>query len=539
MKQFSALVNILGTSAKTNDKLNALSEYFANANEKDKVWVIALFSGRRPKRAVNSTKLQDWCIELSDLPRWLFEESYHTVGDLAETIALLLPENISSQHANPLHYYLEKLIAIEKEDEQIKKKFIQNCWMEMNAEERFVFNKLITGGFRIGVSQQTIVNALAKVTKLSSSVIAHRISGNWDPVNISFEELMSENSSSIDHSKPYPFYLAYALDDELISLGEPNEWQAEWKWDGIRGQIIKRNNELFVWSRGEELMTEKFPEYHLLKNFLPDGIAIDGEIIVLAEKRSDNIDFAPMPFAALQTRIGRKNISKKQLTEAPVSFIAYDLLEINNEDYRERTMSERRMMLEKIVKEVNQLVLKISPVIEFETWNDLSVIREKSRDVGSEGVMLKRKNSIYQVGRKRGDWWKWKIDPLVIDAVMIYAQKGHGRRSNLYTDYTFAVKDGDKLTTFAKAYSGLTDEEFAQVDNFVKRNSIEKFGPVRTVKPELVFEIAFEGIAASNRHKSGVALRFPRINRWRKDKKAEEINTLDDLKKMLEMYGKA
>jgi ATP-dependent DNA ligase len=538
MKQFSALVNILGTSTKTNDKLSALSEYFANANDKDKVWVIALFSGRRPKRAVNSTKLQDWCIELSDLPPWLFEESYHTVGDLAETIALLLSENISLQHANPLHYYLEKLIGIEKQDEQIKKKFIRDCWMEMNKEEIFVFNKLITGGFRIGVSQQTMVNALAKATNLSSSVIAHRISGNWDPVSTSFEELMGENVFSIDMSKPYPFYLAYALDDELNSLGEPNQWQAEWKWDGIRGQIIKRNNELFVWSRGEELMTEKFPEYHPLRNLLPDGIAIDGEIIALAEKRSDNIDFMPMPFAALQTRIGRKNISKKQLTEAPISFIAYDLLEINNEDCRERTMSERRTVLEKIVKQINHPVLRISPVIEFEAWDDLPGIRERSRDVGSEGIMLKRKNSIYLVGRKRGDWWKWKIDPLVIDAVMVYAQKGHGRRSNLYTDYTFAVRDGEKLTTFTKAYSGLTDEEFAQVDNFVKRNSIEKFGPVRTVKPELVFEIAFEGIAASTRHKSGVALRFPRINRWRKDKKAAEINTLDDLKKMLEMYAK-
>ncbi|HLY68200.1 MAG TPA: ATP-dependent DNA ligase [Puia sp.] len=538
MKQFSALVTTLGTSTKTTDKLNALVEYFANAHDKDKVWVIALFSGRRPRRTVNSTKLRDWCIELSDLPPWLFEESYHTVGDLAETIALLLPANISSPHSNPLHHYIEKLIAIEKEDESVKKKFIQDSWLEMNAEERFVFNKLITGGFRIGVSQQTIVNALAKSTKLSSSIIAHRMSGNWDPVTISFEELMSESISSADQSKPYPFYLAYALDDELNSLGEPNAWQAEWKWDGIRGQIIKRSNELFVWSRGEELMTDKFPEYHLLKNVMPDGIAIDGEIIVLAEERSDKIDFVPMPFAALQTRIGRKNISKKELTQAPVSFIAYDLLEAGNEDFRDRTMSERRMMLEKLVKEINQPVLRISPVIEFESWSNLSIIRERSRSVGSEGIMLKRKNSIYQVGRKRGDWWKWKIDPLVIDAVMVYAQKGHGRRSNLYTDYTFAVKDADKLTTFTKAYSGLTDEEFIQVDHFVKRNSIEKFGPVRTVKPELVFEIAFEGIAASRRHKSGVALRFPRINRWRKDKKAEEINTLDDLKRMLELYGK-
>ena len=539
MKKFSSLINILGTSTKTNDKLDALVDYFSNANDKDKIWVIALFSGRKPKRAVNSTQLQTWCNELTGLPQWLFEESYHTVGDLAETIALLLPENISREHANPLHFYLEELIKIEKEDESIKKKFVIDCWQQMNTEEKFVFNKLITGGFRIGVSQQTIVNALAKTTKVSSSIIAHRISGNWDPFTTSFDELLSEHANTIDHSKPYPFYLSYAItNNEINDLGNPEDWQAEWKWDGIRGQIIKRNGELFVWSRGEELMTDKFPEYHLLKNILPDGTAIDGEIIVLANDLSDDIDFVPLPFAALQTRIGRKNISKKQLTEAPVSFVAYDLLELNHEDYREHKMIERRAALEKIVAEINQPVLKISPIITFDTWENLALIRTKSRDVGSEGIMLKRKNSVYQVGRKRGDWWKWKIDPLVIDAVMIYAQKGHGRRSNLYTDYTFAVKDGEKLTTFTKAYSGLTDEEFAQVDNFVKRNSIEKFGPVRTVKPELVFEIAFEGIAASNRHKSGVALRFPRINRWRKDKKSEEINTLDDLKKLLEVYGK-
>lgn len=539
MKKFSSLINILGTSTKTNDKLDALVDYFSTANDRDKIWVIALFSGRRPKRAVNSTQLQNWCNELTGLPQWMFEESYHTVGDLAETIALLLPENISLEHEKPMHFYLEELIQIEKQDESIKKKFVIDCWQQMNKDEKFVFNKLLTGGFRIGVSQQTIVNALAKTTKVSSSIIAHRISGNWDPITTSFDELLSEHANTIDHSKPYPFYLSYAItNNEINDLGNPEEWQAEWKWDGIRGQIIKRNGELFVWSRGEELMTDKFPEYHLLKNILPDGIAIDGEIIVLASNLSDHIDFAPLPFAALQTRIGRKNISKKQLTEAPVSFVAYDLLELNHEDYREHTMIERRAALEKIVAEINQPVLKISPIITFDTWENLALIRTKSRDVGSEGIMLKRKNSIYQVGRKRGDWWKWKIDPLVIDAVMIYAQKGHGRRSNLYTDYTFAVKDGEKLTTFTKAYSGLTDEEFAQVDNFVKRNSIEKFGPVRTVKPELVFEIAFEGIAASNRHKSGVALRFPRINRWRKDKKSEEINTLDDLKKLLEVYGK-
>jgi DNA ligase-1 len=380
------------------------------------------------------------------------------------------------------------------------------------------------------------VNALAKTVKISSSIIAHRISGNWDPATTSFDDLLSETVAATDFSKPYPFYLAYAVDEDLDKLGEENQWQAEWKWDGIRGQIIKRNNDFFVWSRGEELMTEKFPEYNNFKDQLPDGTVIDGEIISLGAPAEEGV-FKPLPFAALQTRIGRKNITKKQLTEAPVGFIAYDLLEFEGEDIRYKSMEGRRLLLEQVIAKTSYPALHISPVISFNSWEELGVTRTKSRDMGSEGIMIKRKSSPYQSGRKRGDWWKWKIDPLTIDAVMISAQKGHGRRSNLYTDYTFAVKDGDKLVPFTKAYSGLTDKEFAQVDSFVKRNSIEKFGPVRTVKPELVFEIAFEGIAASNRHKSGVALRFPRMSRWRTDKKADEINTLEDLKEMLKIYN--
>jgi DNA ligase-1 len=532
MSSFAELVTKLGTSTKTNAKLDALVAYFSSENDRDKVWVIALFSGRRPKRAVNTTQLANWCVEVIDLPFWLFEESYHTVGDLAETIALLLPEYDAGQSAkSPLHYYIEQLIAIEKESEEVKKSFIINSWQEMNSAERFVFNKLITGAFRIGVSQSLMVNALAKTVNTAPSVIAHHISGNWDPTTISFAELVSEQAIAADYSKPYPFFLAYALEDEASSLGDPSEWQAEWKWDGIRGQIIKRNNELYVWSRGEDLMTEKFPEYQSLKDALPNGIAIDGEII-------PSIDQKPLPFALLQTRIGRKNVTKKQLQEAPIAFFAYDLLEYQGVDWRNRPLEERRSQLEELVASLNHPTLLISPVIPFDNWEELARLRETSREIGAEGFMLKRKSSQYLTGRKRGDWWKWKIDPLTIDAVMVYAQKGAGRRSNLYTDYTFAVRDGDKLVTFTKAYSGLTDKEFAQVDAFVKRNSLEKFGPVRTVKPELVFEIAFEGIAASNRHKSGVALRFPRISRWRHDKKVEEINTLDDLKKMLEVYGK-
>jgi DNA ligase 1 len=537
MKLFAELVRILGTSTKTNDKLEALSDYFIKADGKDKVWVIALFSGRRPRRAVNSTQLSTWCIELAGLPSWLYVESYSTVGDLGETIALLLPDPTEDPdtHNRPLHYYLEKFIAIEKQDESIRKQFILDSWNQMDFSQRFVFNKLITGSFRIGISQQMMVNALSRTVNLPASVIAHRISGNWDPSTTTFEDLLTEDATNIDHSKPYPFYLAYALEEEPETLGEPALWQAEWKWDGIRGQIIKRNGELFVWSRGEELMTEKFPEYQILQQLLPEGVAIDGEILPYGDGQVLN-------FNVLQTRIGRKNVTKKNLQEAPAAFFAYDLLEWNGQDMRDRPFSERRQQLEELVthfRNINEnFPIHLSPIVPFTSWDELKELRLKARGLNSEGIMLKKKDSVYQVGRRRGDWWKWKIDPLTIDCVMVYAAKGSGRRSNLYTDYTFAVKDGDKLVTFTKAYSGLTDKEFAQVDAFVKRNSLEKFGPVRTVKPELVFEIAFEGIAASNRHKSGVALRFPRMHRWRKDKKPDEINTLDDLKKMLEVYGK-
>jgi DNA ligase-1 len=532
MRNFSEMIMKLGTSTKTNDKLEALTHYFSEGNDEDRVWTIALFSGRRPRSIIGSKFLRAWCLELAGLPDWLFDECYHTVGDLGETIALLLPEEIiEEEKPASLSFFINAFIKLEKADEAAKKEFVLESWKRLTKKERFVFNKLLTGNFRIGISQKMIVNALAKTVNLEPNVIAHRISGNWDPTTTSFSGLLSSDSLTTDFSKPYPFYLAYAVEEPVSALGSEEDWQAEWKWDGIRGQLIKRNNELFTWSRGEELVTDKFPEYQSLLEKLPNGIVLDGEII-------PSIDRKPLPFALLQTRIGRKNVTKKHLQEVPIAFFAYDILEFNGEDIRERPLEERRILLEKIVNEIDHPSLLLSETIPFTSWEQLAAIREGSREMGAEGIMLKRKSSSYKVGRKVGDWWKWKIDPLVIDAVMVYAQKGHGRRSNLYTDYTFAVRDGEKLVTFTKAYSGLTDKEFAQVDYFVKNNSIEKFGPVRTVKPELVFEIAFEGIAASNRHKSGVALRFPRINRWRKDKPVSEVNTLEDLKKMLEIYGK-
>ncbi|SEW31265.1 ATP-dependent DNA ligase [Chitinophaga arvensicola] len=529
MQQFAELVQLLSNSTKTNEKLEALSQYFATAPDKDKTWVLALFSGRRPKRTVNSTQLKTWCMQVTGMSDWLFEECYHTVGDLAETIALLLPPR-TTPVAAPLHYWLEQLQQLEKAPEETKQAFILQAWDALDGGERFVFNKLITGGFRIGVSQKMMVNALAKTYQIVPATLSHMISGNWDPHNVTIEELLHQHTTGADASRPYPFYLAYALEGLPETLGSEKDWQAEWKWDGIRGQIIKREGQLFVWSRGEELITDKFPEFTSLNTALPDGAVLDGEILTFTNG-------LPLPFQTLQTRIGRKNVTRKQLQEAPVIFLAYDLLEWEGADIREKPLAERRALLESLVQSTGLPVLQLSPEIMFDSWEQLTGLRLQSRDKGSEGLMLKKRNAAYQVGRKRGDWWKWKIDPLTIDAVMIYAQKGHGRRSNLYTDYTFAVKDGEKLVPFTKAYSGLTDKEIAEVDNWIKRHSLEKFGPVRTVEPQLVFEIAFEGIAASNRHKSGVALRFPRINRWRKDKPVAEINTIEDLKELLRVNG--
>jgi DNA ligase-1 len=529
MKHFSTLISRLDQSNKTNDKLAALEAFFSSASSEDKVWGIALFTHRKPKRQITTRQLREWSLELSAIPEWLFEESYHAVGDLAETIALLLPHPKSNEDIN-LCVWIDKLIALKELSIEEKKDMIQDSWNKLTKDECFIFNKIITGGFRIGVSQNLISQALANFLKKEKSFIAHALMGNWDPNTVSFEELFLSPDSGEDSSKPYPFFLAHPLEKTAEELGDPEDWQVEWKWDGIRGQLIRRAGETFVWSRGEELVSDKFPELLALGEHLPDGTVLDGEILCFQ-------DSSPLPFNLLQTRIGRKNLSKKILEAAPVSILVYDLLEFEGKDIRAIPLADRRMLLEELYLKTNHPNLQISNPIQAQTWGDFELIRAESRAHFAEGFMLKRKDSSYETGRKRGSWWKWKIDPLTIDGVMLYAQKGHGRRSDLYSDYTFAVWDGDLLVPFAKAYSGLTDAEMQQVDAFVKKNTKERFGPVRTVTPELVFEIAFEGIQDSPRHKSGIALRFPRISRWRKDKTKEEANTLADLKDLLKLYG--
>ncbi|MXV49592.1 ATP-dependent DNA ligase [Pedobacter sp. HMF7647] len=536
MRAFAKLFADLDETNKTNEKVRILKDYFTAVSDSDKIQTLALFTGRKPKRQINSTFVRNWAMEMTGIPQWLFEESYHVVGDLGETISLLLPQNTSTQDKS-LSEWIDEINELGDLNEEQRKKWLTEAWSVMDQQERFVFNKVLTGSFRVGVSQNLIIKALAEISGLDSATLTHRIMGNWDPQSFNYPQLMQEQDASDDISRPYPFYLAYAIQETSDkaksaeemeeALGDPANWQAEWKWDGIRAEAIHRDGKNFVWTRGEDLATDKFPELHDFLDELPDGTVLDGEAICFSGN-------CPLPFNVLQTRIGRKNLTKKILADSPMAFIAYDCLEYNGEDIRYKPLHERRKILEQLQQSSShQEVFRLSPVVNFKTWQELYDLRLTARENVAEGFMLKRKDSSYQTGRKRGDWWKWKVDPLSVDAVMIYAQKGHGRRADMYTDYTFAVWDADKLVPFAKAYSGLTDKEIAQVDNFIKRNTIEKFGPVRTVKPQLVFEIGFEGINQSNRHKSGVALRFPRILRWRHDKKIEEADTIESLKELL------
>jgi len=528
MKAFAELYTALDETTKTNDKVEALVAYFSRVPPADAAWATAFLIGRRPKRLLESRMLAQWAIEESGVPDWLFGECYHAVGDFAETIALLLPSARQSSNQTLQYWIEERLLPLRDAGDESKRESLVSAWREMDERQRFAWNKIITGEFRVGVSQNLVVRAIAAVSGLDAAIVSHRLMGDWQPTGEFWSQLIARDAGDAarvaDLSRPYPFFLAYPLESAIEELGDIREWQVEWKWDGIRAQLIRRGGRTFVWSRGEELMTDRFPELAVLGTQLPDGAVLDGEI--LPWKNGE-----PLPFAQMQRRIGRKVLGPKILSDVPVVIVAFDLLELNGEDIRERPLEFRRARLEAIAPLGAALIL--SPVVDAGAWSELTVRRQEARARKVEGFMLKRLSSPYRVGRRRSDWWKWKIQPYSVDAVLIYAQPGHGRRASLFTDYTFGVWDGEELVPFAKAYSGLTDEEIRRVDAFVRANTLEKFGPVRAVKPELVFELAFEGIQRSPRHRSGIAVRFPRMARWRTDKKAADADTLETIRALL------
>lgn len=564
MKAFAQLFNELDASTATSAKVDALKRYFAAAAPADAAWAVYFLAGGKPRQVVPTALLRALACERAGIAPWLFEEAYEAVGDLAETIAHVLPPADALSDFGLAEWVEQRLLPLRGIEPVEQAERIVRYWNELDTPGRFLLTKLIGGGFRVGVSKLLVQRALGEVASLDAKVVAQRMMGYTDakqqPDAARYEALLSHTRSGpAEAGQPYPFFLAHQLEAKVADfdtkLGSPADWIVEWKYDGIRAQIVKRAGNVWIWSRGEELVTERFPEIVALAAPLPDGTVLDGEIVVWKEG-------APAAFNLLQQRIGRKTLTKKVLADAPCGFIAYDLLEWGGVDQREQPQSARRPLLEVAAGAVDGM--QLSPIEARGSWAELAALRESSRERGVEGFMLKHRAARYGTGRRKqedllgGTWWKWKIDPLTADAVLIYAQAGHGRRASVYTDYTFAVwnrtpadaaeaqavvdaiakreparEGGLQLVAFAKAYSGLTDAEFGRVDKVIRAHTLEKFGPVRSVKPTLVFELGFEGINRSPRHKSGIAVRFPRMLRIRDDKPLHEADTLQTLETLL------
>jgi DNA ligase 1 len=538
MLRFAQLYDEIDRTTSTKAKVAAMRAYFKSAPPADAAWAVFFLTGRRLKRLVPSAAIRDWTLAATGLAEWMMGECYSVVGDGAETAALILDQlpSTPSENLSLAQWLEERVLPLRALDPATQQARATAWFRELDRLQRYILLKLLTGELRVGVSQTLVVRALGEAAELDTPVIAARLMGEWTPNAGWFESVLASERSDDDRSRPYPFFLAAPLEDSPSALGDPASWSIEWKWDGIRAQLIRRAGTVHLWSRGEELITHRFPEIAAAASRLPDGTVLDGEVLAFRDGR-------PMPFSALQQRIGRQKQVAQLARAVPVVFMSYDVLELEGEDVRRRPLSERRSMLESLLgpspSEDTQTagVLRVSPTVTASSWDELAKLREDSRARGVEGMMIKRLDSPYGVGRKRSDWWKWKIDPFTVDAVLIYAQPGSGRRASLLTDYTFGVWDGGELVPFAKAYSGLSNEEIAELDRWIRRHTRERFGPVRHVEPVHVFELGFEGIARSTRHRSGIAVRFPRMLRWRKDKPIQEADTLDNVRKLLGQTG--
>jgi DNA ligase-1 len=528
VRRFSALYEAIDRTTSTNAKVAALAAYFRDAPPADAAWATFFLTGRRLKRVVPSAGLRDWAQELTRLPEWLIRECYSAAGDFAELVALALdavPPGPPEPDLPLATWVEDRLIPLQKTDLAGQRALVTRWWLGLPRAERFLLNKLLTGEFRVGVAQTLVVRALAAAAGIEATAIAARLMGDWTPAAAWFTSLVSTQSAGPDPSQPYPFFLASPLEGPPDGLGDRQDWLVEWKWDGIRAQLVRRRGETWLWSRGEELITHRFPEIAAAATHLPDGTVVDGEVLAFRDSR-------PMPFSALQQRIGRVRQVAQVMRTVPVVFVTYDVLERDGLDIRGTPLTERRDALVRLVTETAG-VLKVSEEVTVPTWDELAALRLESRERGVEGFIIKRRDSEYGVGRRKGAWWKWKIDPLTVDAVLIYAQPGNGRRASLLTDYTFGVWDHGELVPVAKAYSGLSNAEIEEMDKWIRRHTRERHGPVRAVDPVQVFELGFEAIAPSSRHKSGIAVRFPRMLRWRRDKAAAEADTLDALKRLM------
>jgi DNA ligase-1 len=527
MRKFCELYEALDRTTSTNAKVAALAAYFRDAHPADAAWAIFFLTGRRLKRVVPSAGLREWAQEITGLPEWLLLESYSAAGDFGELVALALDAvDPGPPEADvPLAEWVEaRLIPLQAAALTAQREHVMRWWRGLPRSERFILNKLLTGEFRVGVAQTLVMRALAEAIGAEPTVVAARMMGDWTPSAAWFEDLKAPSAAAPDPSQPYPFFLAAPLEGAPQDLGDRRGWLVEWKWDGIRAQLVRRAGQTWLWSRGEELITQRFPEIAAAATHLPDGTVLDGEVLAFQEGR-------PLPFSALQQRIGRQKQIAQVMRAVPVVFVAYDVLEAGARDVRGEPLSTRRERLVSLLGADG--VLRLSTEVDAPTWEALAALRLESRARGVEGFILKRRDAEYGVGRRKGAWWKWKIDPFTVDAILIYAQPGNGRRASLLTDYTFGVWDEAQLVPIAKAYSGLSNAEIEELDTWIRRHTLERHGPVRAVEPVQVFELGFEAIAPSSRHRSGIAVRFPRMLRWRRDKKAADADSLTSLRELL------
>ncbi|MFY7901768.1 MAG: cisplatin damage response ATP-dependent DNA ligase, partial [Rubrivivax sp.] len=558
---FAALYAELDVSTATGDKVDALVRHFGRAAPDDAAWAVYFLAGGKPSQRVPSAVLREAACAEAGIDPWLFEECYQAVGDLAETIAHVLPPGTPGPRQGLAAWMRERVLPLRGLSPAGQRARLVEAWRELDAAGRFLLVKLIGGGFRVGVSRLLVQRALARHTGLDAQLLAERLVGWTDartlPDAARWQALVAPpGQGRAPEGRPYPFFLAHALQAGPDTLGAVGEWLAEWKYDGIRAQVVRRGGGCWIWSRGEELVTERFPEVVAAADDWPEGTVLDGELLVWPEGAA-----VPGTFQQLQPRLNRKTLPKKLLAEAPVVFLAYDLLESEGADRRAEPQAARRARLEALQQA--RPGLRVSPLLPAADWAALAAARAGARGRGVEGLMLKHREARYGSGRTKegGTWWKWKIEPLVVDAVLVYAQAGHGRRAGVYTDYTFAVwsrppdsaeeaaavveaiarrepppaagSGALQLLPFAKAYSGLTDAEFKEVDRVIRATTLEKFGPVRSVAPSLVFEIGFEGIGPSPRHKSGIAVRFPRMLRIRRDKDPAQADTIESLRALI------
>jgi len=539
LNKFSKLFEDLDSNNSINKKVNSLTEYLKHNNDLNNILTIYILIGKKNKRFISGKSLREYYANIYEIPKWLIDECYSKVGDSAEVISLLLQDKLLEKNIKDdisLNELInETLPKLTKFDENKKKLYIKSLWEKISKDNQLIFNKILTGTFRIGVSRGLVVKAISNMTEIDESIILHRLMGDLEPNEETYMFLINQKleQKELDY-KPYPFQLANTFDVRIKKTKSINKYQFESKWDGIRSQIIKRSSNISIWTRGEELVNKTFPELIKIISDFKNDFVLDGEILIWDENKN-----CPKNFSLLQKRIGRKSPSLKIQKDLPVVFMAYDILEINGKDIRSKILSERRNILEKsffnLISEDKSVIekIKITKLHQISNWKDLEEVRNSARNSNTEGLVIKDKQSEYISGRKKGNWWKYKIDPMQLDGVLIYARPGSGKRADLYTDYSFGIWENNKLVKFANAYSGLNNEEIKELDKWIRKNTLERFGPVRSVKPELVFEISFDNIQISKRHKSGIALRFPRITKWRRDKNIMEADNLENALKMI------